>query len=84
MLRKSNYRDLDKWKTRCREQKRRYYSKTQYARNGNVKWTEEENNLVLQHNITDTELSKLIGRSVASIQTQRSVLKKKMAQKKRT
>ena len=42
MLRKSEYRDMEKFKRTKREQQKRYYRKTQNAPNKNKRWTEEE------------------------------------------
>ena len=72
MNRKSGYRDMEKYKRTCRDQKRRYYRKS--AIYGNSYYTEEECQMILDHEMTDTELSKLIHHSVASIQTKRSRL----------
>lgn len=41
-------------------------------------WTIEDEHRVLEHKIPDSELSELIGHSVGSIQTKRSVLKRKV------
>lgn len=64
----------------CREirnaQRKRYYSKTLNISQGRRRWTKEEDNLVLNSSLTDTELSKLIQRSVRSIQVRRCRLKK--------
>lgn len=75
MLRKSDYRDLDRWRKTKNAQCKRYYDKTVCGRSG---WTEDQDKLVLQHDITDTELSKLIGHSVKAIQVHRSRLKRMM------
>lgn len=50
----------------------RYYRKTQGARNSNTRWTKEEIEMILEHSITDNELSELLGRSVRAIQVKRS------------
>lgn len=76
MNRKAKYRDIDKWRNTCYKQRRKYYSKTANAENSGQRWTVEEIDMVLQHNITDTEISEIIGRSVQSIQVMRSKLKK--------
>ena len=62
----------------CEARKR--YNKKYYKRTAIYKkraWTKEEDELVLKHSITDTELSDLIRRSVRSIQIRRSRLKNK-------
>ena len=74
MIRKEQYRDMEKYKKTKRQQKRRYYKKTQiYAAN---RWTDMADELILKHEKTDTELSKIIGHSVNAIQIRRSHLKK--------
>ncbi|MCD8107377.1 MAG: hypothetical protein LUE20_05375 [Oscillospiraceae bacterium] len=63
---------------RYRRQKRmshkRYYGKTAnlYPRHA---WTEEEERLVMEHSIPDSELSEKIGRSLKGIQEKRRRLK---------
>lgn len=74
--RKKDYRDMDKWRATYRRQKNRYYGKTSSAPNSRKRWTDEEVQLVLRHEITDTELSKKIGRSVMAIQVKRIIVKK--------
>ena len=56
--------------------KGRYYRKTSYSRNYHNEWTVEEMDLVLAHEMPDSELSEKLGRSVASIQNMRCKLKK--------
>ena len=61
-----------KWRNSHKEawnaDKRRYYRQTANAPNSKNKWTLWEIDLVLKHDIPDSELSKKIGRSVNSIQ----------------
>ncbi len=71
MLRKSNYRDMEKYKKTKREQQKRYYHKTQDAPNKRKRWADEETELIIKHEISDTELSKLLKRSVKAIQLRR-------------
>lgn len=52
-------------------QRKNNYAKTQYNRHHRERWTEKEIDLVLKHDITDYELSKVLGRSVQAIQCQR-------------
>ena len=58
------------------EGKSRYYKKTSYSRNHGKEWTVEEMDLVLAHEMPDSELSEKLGRSVASIQKMRWRIKK--------
>lgn len=78
MNRKDTYKDLKKWRKTCNAQSNRYYGKTSYAENSRQRYTVRELNLILDQRITDTELSKMIGRSVKSIQVKRSRLKKQL------
>lgn len=70
------YRATEKGRKIYNEYKKRYYNKT--ATNGHLLFTAKEDKLILEHNMTDTELSKLIKHSVMSIQIRRSRLKKKL------
>ena len=56
---------------------KRYYARTQYAVNHYKRWTEEELRLVLAHEVSDTDLAKLLNRSVGAIQRIRWRFKKK-------
>ena len=51
--------------------KKRYYQKFQGAYNHRQRWTNSHINLALAHVIPDSELSELIGRSLAAIQKAR-------------
>ena len=68
---KNDYRDMDKFREYRNRSKLRYYGKTKNARNRYQKWTEEETAMILAREHTDTELSKILGRSVMSIQVKR-------------
>ena len=59
------------------ESKRRYYAKTAFAMNHRLRFTDEEIQMIKDHNIPDTELAKKMGRSVQAIQTKRSRLNHK-------
>ena len=76
MNRKKNYKDLDKWRKVVRAQRKRYYSKTQNARNSWKPWTPEDIRLVIEHSMPDSELAILIGRSIGAIQQRRMIEKK--------
>lgn len=77
-LRKNQYRNMEKFQITRKAQRNRYYEKT--AKYNPSPWTSEQDKAVLEHNITDTELSNLIGHSVKAIQIRRSRLKKKLEQ----
>ena len=54
-------------------QRRRYYHKTAvYERSY---WTPEQDKMILEHDLTDTELSAIVGHSVSAIQARRHRLK---------
>lgn len=59
-----------------RNQDIRYYAKTQNAVNSYKRFTEQELLLIRQHKIPDHELSKMLQRSVKSIQVIRSKMKR--------
>ena len=69
------YKDKDKARTIRNSQRLRYYQKTQLYPEKR-RWTSEEDKAVLEHSITDTELSSILGRSVHAIQVRRNKLKK--------
>lgn len=77
MNRKENYKDKEKYRQTRNRQKRRYYGKTKDAPNTGKPWTEEELAIIIDHQITDTEISSIIGRSVGAIQGMRHKYKKK-------
>lgn len=72
--RKNKYADMDKFqKTRYRQRKK-YYEKT--ARKYDPRpWNKVDDKMVLEHKISDTELSEKLKRSVKAIQNRRYVLK---------
>lgn len=75
--RKYGYKDLKKWRKTTQSQKKKYYQKTQDAPNRNERYTDYECEMILKHEISDTELSKMIGHSVQAIQSKRNKLNKK-------
>lgn len=74
MNRKSAYKDMDKWKAACNRQRQRYYGKTSFLYERRP-WDEYEDRMVIEHNLTDSQLSDLLERSVRAIQVRRSRLK---------
>lgn len=76
MNRKNLYKDMEKFKNTRNAQKRRYYGRTSNAKNSGNPWTEDEIDLIIAHEKTDTELSNILGRSVRSIQNKRCRIKK--------
>ena len=71
---KEQYKDLNKWREACRKEKQKYYSKTANAVNHRKRWSDEEIEIILKHEETDTCISKILGRSVKAIQVKRSKL----------
>lgn len=75
MNRKNEYKDLEKWRATCNRYNTKYYARTVEAENRKQPYTEHEVALILEHSVTDTQLSKIIGRSVKAIQVKRAKLK---------
>lgn len=73
-LRGKLYRDKDKLRATRNAQRRRYYAKT--ANYTPRAWTDAEMGLLFNNDMTDTELSAYVGRSVSAIQKKRCVLNK--------
>lgn len=61
---------------RANEINKKYYSKTQYAPRHMCQWTQEEDNILIEGAESEVILSNLLGRSVASIQKRRCMLRK--------
>lgn len=62
----------EKYRDSRNRYKRKYYKKTAYSKNHHQRWTIKEINMIMDSDKTDMEISKIIGRSVASIQTMRN------------
>lgn len=62
------------------EQKKRYYEKTQYLSgiSQRRKWTAEEEEMIMRHEMTDHEMAIILKRSVRAIQGKRYKLKKEL------
>lgn len=75
-------KDLDKFRKSRYKWKAKYYKRTAgiYKQR---KWTSEEDERVLKHEIPDSKLSKQIERSVGSIHIRRSRLLKKVSENDR-
>lgn len=74
--RKKCYTDMVKFRETTNAQQKRYYSKTAiYAPR---EWDPEHDKMVLEHSISDSELSRIIGHSVKAIQVRRHKLKKRL------
>lgn len=74
--RKNMYKDMNRYHHTKMAQKKRYYGSTAYSKNYHQRWTINEIDKIMAHEIPDTELAKQIGRSVASIQSIRSRINK--------
>lgn len=53
-----------------------YYAQTAYSENYMQRWSDEEDKIVLDRKMSDSEIAKTLGRSLKSIHQRRSVLKK--------
>lgn len=70
---KKVYKDAEKYRKIRNGERIKYYRKT--AVHPRKRWTVEDDAKVLAHDITDTELSKIIKHSVEAIQIRRCRLK---------
>ena len=71
MNRKSDYKDIKKWRSACHRQRLKYYGKTADSENSHKRWTDEEIEIIMRHEVPDHVISAAIGRSVESIQIKR-------------
>lgn len=73
-FRKTEYKDLNKWRKSVTEYNRRYYAKTAlYEPRG---WTDEEVEMIMAREKPDRELSEILHRSMRSILSKRRKVKK--------
>lgn len=72
--RKRQYKDVDKFKNARAQYNKKYYAKTQNATNRYKAWSKEEEKEILDSVLTDSELSKKLGRSTRAIQQKRHKL----------
>lgn len=63
---------------RNRQRRRNYEKSDKFAVNGYRAYSKEECQLILDHSITDFELSKQLGRSMRAIQGKRLKLKREL------
>lgn len=70
-----HYESNKRWRSNNREkrsaQRKRYYNKTSFSEKSHKPWSVEEIEMVLEHSVSDSELSETICRSVQSIQIAR-------------
>lgn len=78
--RPSHYADKQKYHKTTKVQNKRYYAKSIRPGRRKRNFSEKEDLLILLHEVPDSELSKMIDRSVMSIQLRRSRLKKRLSQ----
>lgn len=76
MNRNKDYRNMDLHRKTCNRQKNRYYNGRDYSEGKHRLWTDYEIELILLHDLTDTELAKKLRRSVRAIQVKRAKIKK--------
>lgn len=77
MRNKKGYKDMEKWRAGCHKERLKYYRQTAFAPKSDLPWTDEEIEIVLAHKSRDRDISKMLGRSVASIQIKRCRINKK-------
>lgn len=77
-----NYKKTKAWRLsnpdKRSEQRKRYYRQTAFAKNDGKPWNPTELRMVIEHSVTDKELSAKIGRSVQAIQKQRCISRSKL------
>ena len=73
-FRKTEYKDLNKWRKSVTEYNRRYYAKT--ALYEPRKWTDEEVEMIMSREKSDRELSEILHRSMRGILSKRHKVKK--------
>lgn len=76
MNRKKGYADLQKHRNTCNKQIKRYYSQRNFGDGKPHRWTEHEIDMIMKHEITDTEIARILHRSVKAIQVKRVKVKK--------
>lgn len=81
--RKDKYKDKEKLKKTRTEYNKKYYAKTSNAKNGMKRWTEEEEKLIMDSDLLDSQLSEQLGRSMGAIAIKRSKLRAEMKNKKK-
>ncbi len=63
--------------TQRNAQRKKYYNKhSVYRQNRYARWTKDQDSIVLDHKISDVQISKKIGKSVQAVQLRRCRLKK--------
>ena len=61
-----------------REHKKKYYAATrEQARHVRERWSEVEDNILINIRVDDRELSEILGRSMQAIQSRRHILRKR-------
>lgn len=78
MNRKHAYKDLKKFAETKKAYQERWRKRSGAGKYGRRRWTLEEDDIVLEKETTDREISKKIHRSIGAIQIRRVFLKKKM------
>ena len=68
---KKTYRDMDKYRKYRNAYKRRYRAGRDYSDGRRARWTENEIRIVMEHRMPNTEIARMLGRSVQAIQIKR-------------
>lgn len=76
MKRRKEYKDQDRFRRYRNAYKQRYADKRNFSDRKGKRWTQQEIEIVLAHEMTDTEIAKMLKRSILSIQTKRCKVKK--------
>ena len=76
MLRKTEYKDIERFKeTRNKQKKIRNNRSLEFANNRGKRFTKEEIQRIIKHEIPDMKLARELGRSYSSILTARNKYK---------
>lgn len=78
MIRRKAYKDQDRFRRYRNRYKKRYNAKRDYSGGKKIRWSTDEDKIVLAHEMTDTEIAKMLKRSINAIQVRRVLLKKRM------
>ena len=78
MKARKSYKDQDKFRKYRNRYKKRYASRRNFSDGKYKHLTTREMEIVLAHEITDTEIAKMLNRSIVAVQMKRHKLKKEI------
>ena len=71
-----SYKDIDEGRKRRNEYKKQYRTINQNGSNVGKYYTPDEDRKIMEHKVSDRELSIMLGRQISAIQIRRNRLKK--------